>query len=475
MKIQSSNLFILFIPWILSIIFSDNSIVSYGFAWSGHWLVFYMTLTGKILPLDGVKIQSRVMQPIVINQLIFAGFSGISTLFYFLSINGYYYYEPIENFLPDLDLVSNASECQQFYLLGHIGLVFGIVAGKQKEEPSEWRVITGKSPSFFLLFISGIAFVLYFILRSISGLVQVAIMFEALNLVASILALAFAIKEKRTISLLIALLLFGINISSALLSGWKEQLFIPFLLLGFFLYQSYPRVVLFTAPIIGVLYFTYIPTFNQVFRNMSWGQGEESDIAFQVALNSTLTAETEDIGSNNWTFLTNRLSEVNMLIKYKEFVPSFHSYYGFDIVQQSIMNLVPRLFYKDKPLTEALVMQRVFDSGVISNVSNVSAKPAFIADCYLSGGTFGVFLGTFVLGYFISFASNFAFKLFGGYTFGVALMYNSIFNELWRGNCFEFMATTMFWGLIVLFVIHRASRYGGIIVRSSPEIEEPRL
>lgn len=475
MNFKASNLVIIFIPWLLSMLFSENSIVSYGIAWLGHWLIFYLTLTGKIISLGGNKMQSRVMQPIVINQLIFAGFSGISTIFYFLSINGYYYLEPMDFFFPDQELVRKTADCQQVYLLGHIGLISGIAIGKRPETISEWRVVTGKSPSFFLLFISGIAFVLFLVLRSVSGLFQVAIMFEALNLVASILALAFALKEKNFLSLVIALILFSTNIFSALVSGWKEQLLIPFLLLGFFLYQTYPKVILFGAPIIGFLYFTYIPTFNQVYRNLTWEKGEESDLAFEVALNSTLTAETEDISSNNWTFLTNRLSEVNMLVKYREFVPEFHDYYGFTIIQQSIVNLIPRVFYKDKPMTEAVVMQRVFDSGVVSNISNVSAKPAFIADCYLTGGAIGVLLGTFALGYFISFAAGYSDKLFGGYTFGTALMYNSIFNELWRGNCFEFIATTMFWGIIVVFVIHRASRYAKIIVESSPELEDPSL
>lgn len=475
MKIQIQNIFLLFIPWLLSVVFTESTTASYAFAWGGHWLIFYLSLTGRIIPIEGERTQSRVMQPIVINQIIFAGFSGISTIFYFLSINGYYYWEPLEFFFPDTDLIIKTVECQQLYLLGHIGLVAGIAYGKRPEEKSEWRVVTGKSPSFFLLFISGIAFVLFLGFRSISGLFQVAIMFDALNLVASILALAFALKERNIITILIALTLFGVNIFSALLSGWKEQLLVPFLLLGFFLYQTYPRLILIGAPIVGFLYFTYIPTFNQVFRNLTWEKGEDTQLSLEVAINSTLEAETEDITNNNWTFLTNRLSEVNMLVKYREFVPEFHEYYGFDIVQQSIINLIPRVFYPGKPLTEAVVMQRVFDSGVVSNVSNVSAKPAFIADCYLTAGALGVLIGTFLLGYFISFASGFADSLFGGYTFGTALMYNSIFNELWRGNCFEFIATTMFWGIIILYAVHRASRYANIIAPSDPNFPEPSL
>jgi hypothetical protein len=473
MKVSYTTLFGLLLPWALASLFSDNPKVSYLIAWIGHWLIFYFTLSGKVIPIKTGSIRSRVMEPIVINQIIFAGFSGISTIFYFLSINGFYYLTPIEFFIEDSELVRNTAECQRLYIIGHWGLIAGIVLGKKPEKSLEWTVKTGNSPSLFLLFISGISFVIFLALRSIQGLNQVAIMFDALNLVSSILALAFAVKEKNILTIAIALTLFGVNISSALISGWKEQLLVPFLLLFFFLYQSYPKTVLLGAPILGFLYFTYIPTFNQTFRSLTWEKGEDAQIALQIAITGTLEANTEEINQNNWTFLTNRLSEVNMLIKYKEFVPKFHAYYGFQILQQSVINLIPRILYKDKPITESMVMQRVFEAGVVSNISNVSAKPAYIADCYLTAGSMGVLLGTMVLGYIISFASGYADKLFGGYTFGTSLMYNSIFNELWRGNCFEFMSTTIFWGLIILFIVHRVSRYANIIQpkdASAPEI-----
>lgn len=473
MKVSYSTLFSLLIPWAVASLFADNPRVSYAIAWLGHFLIFYFTLSGKVVPFKTGSIRNRVMEPIVINQIIFAGFSGVSTIFYFLSINGYYYLTPLEFYMPDNKLIEMTAECQRLYFLGHWGLIAGICLGKKNEKPQEWKVIVGKSPSLFLLAISGIAFGLFLGFRSINGLIQVALMFEALNMVSAILALAIAVKEKNVVTIGIALTLFIVNISAALVSGWKEQLLIPFLLLGFFLYQTYPKTVIFGAPILGFFYFTYIPTFNQIFRNLTWEKGENAQVALQIAIAGTLEAESEDITDNNWTFLTNRLSEVNMLIRYKEFVPQLHDYYGFQILQQSAINLIPRVFYKNKPITESVVMQRVFDAGAVSNISNVSAKPAFIADCYLTAGTIGVLLGTFTLGYIIAFASTFAEKLFGGYTFGTSLMYNSFFNDLWRGNCFEFISTSIFWGLIILFIIHHLARYGKIILpkdSSEPEL-----
>lgn len=465
MTIDPGKLIPLFIPWVLSLLFQGNDITSFIMAWTGHLFIFYYTLTGKVVPITSTgSIKDFVMQPIVINQLIFAGFSGVSTVFYFMSINGYYYFTPQEFFIPDQQLITETTACQRLYVLAHASLVSGILFARRGDEAPKWKVVTGKSQSLFLLFISAIAFAFFLGLRSISGLMQVALMFDALNLVASILALALALREKRNMTLIIAVILFAINISSALISGWKEQLLIPFLLLGFFLYQYYPKFVLFGAPVIGFLYLTYVPTFNQSFRYFTWEQGVDTETAFQTSLAITLEANTDDITQTNWNFFTNRLSEVNMFVKFREYVPEIRDYYGFQIVKQSIINLLPRAVFPNKPITEAVVMERVYEAGVVANISNVSAKPAFVVDCFLSGGSLGVFLGTFLLGCFMSYASWYANTLFGGYLFGTALMYNSFFNELWRGNCFEFISTSMMWGLIVMYLVHRLSKYAGILV-----------
>jgi hypothetical protein len=290
-------------------------------------------------------------------------------------------------------------------------------------------------------------------------------MFETLNLVSSILALSMALREKNILVLVIASFLFVSNISAALLSGWKEQILIPFILLGFFLYQYFPKSVMIGMPIVIYIYFVYVPTFNNIYRNLTWNQGQDQNVAYEIALASTLSADNEEVSANNWSFLTSRLSEINMLVKYMESTPETTPFYYFEIIQQSILNLVPRILYPGKPVTETLVMQRVYNAGVVSDMSNVSAKPAFIADCYLSGGSFGVLAITFFLGYFMQFASGYCEKIFGDYTFGTALMYNSFFNELWRGNCFEFIATSIFWGTVMVYVIHRLARYGNIIKR----------
>jgi hypothetical protein len=462
MQKKGGNIILLYIPWLLSTIYSGDANTSFGIAWLGQFFIIYYSLT-SLSKEENIKLRDRVMTPIIINQIIFFGFSGLTSIFYFMDMSGYYFLEKDIFYIPDAELLIKTSDAQRLYVLGHAGMVTGILSYRKEKKKDEWRVVTGNSISLFILIISAFSFIVFIALKFVPGLEQVAIMFETLNLVSSILALSMALREKNILVLVIASFLFVSNISAALLSGWKEQILIPFILLGFFLYQYFPKSVMIGMPIIIYIYFVYVPTFNNIYRNLTWNQGQDQNIAYEIALASTLNADNEEVKINNWSFLTSRLSEINMLIKYMESTPENKSYYYFEIIQQSILNLVPRILYPEKPITETLVMQRVYNAGVVSDLSNVSAKPAFISDCYLSGGSFGVLTITFMLGYFMQFASGYCEKLFGNYTFGTALMYNSFFNELWRGNCFEFIATSIFWGTIMVYVIHRLARYGKII------------
>jgi len=469
MKLTRINPVVLFIPWILSLAFNFNNTLSYFIAWGGHLFLFYYTLSNIDFE-PGKKLKDYVMQPIVINQVLFFSLSGLSSIFYFLDLNGYYYLTRDTFFTTDEMFIQTAVSGQRLYILGHAGMVSGIVymAGKNKSIIQKWTIETKKSLSMFILIISGVSFVIYFILRNISGLAQVALMFDGLNLVAAILALSISIREKNLLVMTIAIVLFITNVFAAIFSGWKEQIFIPFLLLAFFLYQYYPRSVIFGMPIVIVFYFMYIPTFNTVFRQLLWQKGEDQNTAYDVALSATLAANTEEIGHNNWSFLTIRLSELNMLISYMDYIPNRADYYYLEIVKQSIINLIPRQLYPGKPITEMLVMDRVHKAGVVSKISNASAKPSFIADCYISGGVVGVALGTFILGVFMSFSVSRCEELFGGYLFGTSLIYNSFFNDLWRGNCFEFISTSIFWGTIIVYFTHRMGRYLNIIKPINP-------
>ena len=100
-------------------------------------------------------------------------------------------------------------------------------------------------------------------------------------------------------------------------------------------------------------------------------------------------------------------------------------------------------------------MQRVYDAGVINSGSNVSAKPAFIVDAYLSFGGVGVFVFLFLYGAIAQLISTKAEILFGGYILGTALIFSGLFQIMWRGLSFEFIINTVFWSYISMWLIQK--------------------
>jgi hypothetical protein len=170
-------------------------------------------------------------------------------------------------------------------------------------------------------------------------------------------------------------------------------------------------------------------------------------------LNSTLNNDSDE--DTNWDFLTYRLSEIDMFTKYVESTPEKVDYYGTQILKQSAIVLVPRVFWPSKPVTEDLVMQRVYDAGVVNRNSDVSAKPAFIVDAYLSYGSIGIFICLFAYGAIAQIISQKCEYLFGGYTLGTALIFSGLFQIMWRGLSFEFLINAVFWSYITMLVIFK--------------------
>jgi len=49
---------------------------------------------------------------------------------------------------------------------------------------------------------------------------------------------------------------------------------------------------------------------------------------------------------------------------------------------------------------------------------------------------------------------NKAEKLFGGYDLGCIVIFNSLFQSLWRGNTFEFLLNNILYSYILMMIIH---------------------
>jgi len=286
--------------------------------------------------------------------------------------------------------------------------------------------------------------------------------FSSLSFIAGTLALAFAIPLKKIPNTVICLFLYFSNFYTALTSGFKEPIILSVMVLGIFLYPIYKKIVLVTfIPALFIL-FMLLPTYAGTFRQNAWAGDASADEATQLALDAALS-KNADIDDTNWGFLVYRISEIDMFTTFVQSTPEKIDYYGFDLVEQSIIAIIPRIFWPSKPSTEDLVMQRVYDAGVINKNSNVSAKPAFIVDAYLSGGAIGVFLALFIYGAAAQLISQKAELLFGGYTLGTALIFSGLFQIFWRGLSFEFIINNIFWSYISMLVIAKILRSRNIL------------
>ncbi|WDZ99548.1 exosortase Y-associated Wzy-like protein [Mucilaginibacter sp. SJ] len=447
---------VLFIPWLLALACKSDSVLSYFIAWGGSFFIFIITLTGWVRPIPNDRpMAEQLMRPLFIIQIIFAGYMCSTSIFYFMNTLGYENFKHVfVHTLNDKDALGLIAQCQRYYCLGHASFVMGILIFMNYPVTKKYYIETERLANL-LMMSAIISFPLSLLFLKIPGLSQFYYQFSSLSFIAGTLALAFAIPLKKGANTLICLLLYAFNFYQALTSGFKEPIIISVLVLGIFLYPTYKKLVTITFVPIIVLLFTVLPTYNHIFRANAWNGDADSDEASQLALDAALNSDNSDVDETNWDFLVYRLSEIDMFTRFVQSTPKNVDFYGLDLVKQSAIALVPRIFWPSKPITEAMIMQRVYDAGVVNRNSTVSAKPAYIVDAYLSGGDWGIFIFLFAYGALAQLIAVKAEKLFGGYILGTALIFSGLFQIMWRGISFEFLFNTIFWSYISMLLIHK--------------------
>ena len=448
---------LIYLPWLLSVMFNPYPQVSYMIAWLGSFFIFYITLSGKVqdLPTD-LKLSEQLMRPIFLVQIVFAGFMCTTSIFYFMDVLGYQnFHKNLTFILVDQVKLDHTAQCQRYYCLAHASFVTGVLAFMKYPVEKRYHIEKAKIANLLLTF-ALITLPVSIIFYTVPGLEQFYFQLGSLSFIAGTLALAFAIPLKKIGNTFLCALLYLFNFSQALISGFKEPIIISVLVLGIFLYPTYKRVVTFVFVPIILLLFLLLPTYNKVFRENSWsgetGQDEARDKALSAVLNGSNNSQGDD---TNWEFYAFRLSEIDMFVQFARTTPSRNDYYGLKFFEQSLIAIIPRAFWSTKPVTEELVMQRVYDAGVISRESEVSAKPAFVVDAYLSGGELGIIIWLFIYGAVAQLISMKAEKLFGGYILGTALVFSGLFQIFWRGLSFEFLVNSVFWSYITMLIVFR--------------------
>lgn len=454
---------LLYIPFLLAWVLLQQAHASYFISWTGSIFIFYLSYSGIIKPLPkDLNLFEQLMRPIFLMQVIFAGYMCLTSIFYYINAIGYEYFEYTgSSVIYKQDLYLNIAKCQMYYVLGHAALVHGILTQMEYPVQKKYELYT-PSISNLLLGISVICLPIGYAFGKVGALNQFSIQLTGISFVAGTIALAFAIKEQKRTNFWFAGVLFISNLMNALVSGFKEPIIICVLLLGVFLLPIYGKkiVPIFSVLLIGL--FFILPTFIGNFRNLA-GQGIALDEVRDKSIDAVFNSDEEELKGDNWDFLIYRFSEIDMFIKYTNSTPSYVPYYKTQLLLDAATSVVPRIFWPSKPVMEDMVMQRVYNAGVVSRQSVVSAKPAYIVDCYLSYGMIGIFIGLFAYGAIAQFIAIKAEQLFGSYFMGCAVIFAGLFQIFWRGNSFEFLATSVFWSAITMYIFHYIFKAKGIL------------
>lgn len=455
---------LLFIPYVLAALFQDAPSASYLMAWGGSFWIFYLTLSGAVKPLPGDgSLARQLFRPIGVTHLVFAGYTAVTSIFHFLDLHGYFYLAHDTLAEASRSQIALTAEAQRYYVLAHAAFATGILMFADYRQSGEWRVRSDLDRPWFMLYLAGGLYVATQALKWGPGLGQIQGKLAVLALVASVLSLALAIVQGRASLVVASGLLYGFNLIEAFLSGWKEEVLVVFLLLGIFLYPFYKRTVAVLVPVGMIVLLAILPTYASIFRQMNWQGNVGEQEAAEVALERTLEGDV-NLARQNWTFLTNRLSLIGMFTGYIDNVPEHRPYYGFEIVKNGVMGVVPGVVWPGKPSLERLAMERVYENGIAKRGSSVSAKPPFVFDAYLSFGALGILACCFVFGATASFASRLAERWFGGYLLGSGLVYTALFRVFWKGPAFEYFFNPIFWSFLLMGALFLAGKWTGILV-----------
>jgi hypothetical protein len=440
-------------PWLLAMLFNSDPVISYLIAWLGSFFIFYITLSGWVKPIpDDRSFSEQLMRPLFIMQIIFAGYMCCTSIFYYFDVVGYGDLKKATPFfLPDQTRLMLTAQCQRYYCLGHAAFVTGILVFMKYPEKKKYYIKADVLANL-LLRIALISLPVSLIFLKVPGLTQFSFQFSSLSFIAGTLALAFAIPLKKSLNTLICGGLYLFNLYLAFHSGFKEPVIISIMVLGVFLYPNYKKLIIVTFVPLLLAAFILLPTYVNNFRQNAWSGEANVEESSQLALDATLN---NDIDESNQAFFVYRLSEIDMFITFVQSTPMHIDYYGMKLLEQSLIVLLPRVLWPEKPITEDMVMERVYNAGVVNRQSNVSAKPAFIVDAYLSGGLPGILISLFIYGAIAQLISIKAETLFGGYILGTALIFSGLFQILWRGLSFEFIINSVFWSFITMLIVHR--------------------
>ena len=279
---------IIYLPWLISLILEFDSNISYFTAWLGSFFIFYITIFSSLAPYKRSKKHPfPVMKPLILIQLVFAGFMCCTSIFYF-----------IEHIDSDTALIS---QCQRLSLLAHASLVTGMIL---KLIPNEYLQNSRTGPSMNLvLTICLLSFCFAKSLNYIPSFIQFKYPLQILSITSTVYLLVKGIATKKIIYAAIGMSMFSIQFIESTLTGFKEGIIIQILTLIFISFHYYKSLILILGSGFFLIALYILPTYTAVFRTESWINGNSLNSAREQAYQTFFNEENSQvIFENNWEF-----------------------------------------------------------------------------------------------------------------------------------------------------------------------------
>ncbi|HET7321460.1 MAG TPA: hypothetical protein VFI96_03125, partial [Longimicrobiaceae bacterium] len=360
----------LYFPYVLAEALAGLPELSYSIAWMGSGLILWLTLSGAVKPLrSGGRLREQVLRPVVLVHVVFAGYMALTSIFFFLSATGVALLGH-ESGPAGAEAMARIAAAQRFYVLGHAALATGLLLTYDYRTSGSWRIRSRVPLAWFMFRIVLVATAGSAMLAFVPGLAQLSIRLRMVALVASVLGLALAIPFRHPGLLAMSASLYAMNVVQALLSGWKEEIIVVLGLLAVFAFPFYRRTVMVLTPLVMAAVLIVLPTYNAVFRHLAWQGDYTARQASEVAL-QVIASGSADLAGNARAFLVGRASEIGTFVTYIRHTPSENDFAGLRIAEQAVTMLMPRAMWPGKPDVEKLVMERVYDNGVVARTSRV--------------------------------------------------------------------------------------------------------
>jgi hypothetical protein len=419
---------------------------------------------------ENMTVTARLLRPVTMYHLMFVAFNVIGGGAYALNAAGYTIWGGgTISASGNLLLIS---ECYRLMLLAQASVTAGMkLAGLSYGKP---RFVIPYLPAYSLIVISFISLAVGTFLSTIPGLNQLSDKILIISTTAVSVEVAVSLRERRFNNLLLTLTLLGLNLFEQSVSGWKGNVMWAVIVLGAMIYPLMPKLVILGGAAFVLFWALYFYPFGLALRPLLWNQGVARDKAVELSINETLNMSFDERLDGAWTMMVGRASEQYQFGKYVEQVPARHPYYNFEIVNNGLVAFVPRVLWPGKPNMEIVSMQRVYEAGVVSRRSVVSAKSNFYQDAYLSGGAVAIALASLLFGALIIVFSRSCERMYGGYNIGTCLIYTGLFATITaQPPNFEYLFGSIAMSAFLMFALFAIGRATGWIVPTdlSPQTE----